>query len=325
MFYPTLIKFILTLLIGHCQQAPLEMEQLPPLTMTYFNNSLGSFIEHRGRASVIMSEWNILVYYNLQPLLTYIPKLRAYYETLKKHCLPDCPRSLELELDLELMEIENFRNNYGLSGELDATIARIQANEVDFKDLLTNQTSVVDSTPNVMTATDNLYELDEGSGQGMSSSLFAQLNDQLRAEVGRIKRTQDAIHDAVFVAQQTGKLQAGILSAEQLQHELTPMLAHMPQERRLPFDSRAIADVYRVARVSHIQQLDKHLLFHIKLPLVDAEQFDVYHLTPIPRVEQSGIQLLYTETPNLAISENLDRYFPLQNDELDSCLELHHI
>nr|ABA56480.1 Iris [Drosophila pseudoobscura] len=323
---PTLFIFIFTICIGVSHQAPVDVSEngeVAPMTMTYFNNSLGTFIEHRGRASVIMSEWTIVVYYSLVPLISEIWTFNNNYKLLMKNCDKNpkefCPRSLQS--DLNEMEVASLYR--GLSREPDSEyvkytgsiISRIQDNGVDFRDLLSNQTSVIDSTFNVIR--ENVFNSNE-----ISSLYFGGQADQLRALGGRIKQTKDAIRDAVFTALH-GKVHPMILSNKQLEHEQTVILGHLPQDHRLPFNSLTLSDFYQVATTSHIQQLEQHLLFYIKVPLVDVEQFDVYRLTPIPRLDVGGIQLMYTETSNLAISDHLDRYFALQDVEMDSCLQLH--
>ncbi|XP_022226897.2 uncharacterized protein LOC111077069 [Drosophila obscura] len=344
MFNRTLFNFLVTVFIGLSQQAPVDdvhdNGKVLPMTMTYFNNSLGTYIEHRGRASVIMSEWTIVVYYDMQPLLAQIKTFLDHYETLMDYCGATPGHFCPITLQSDRNEIQGASLYRGLSTKLDsvyvkhigATISRIQANEVNFRDMLTNRTSVIDSTVNVMRETQASTNerlsligarIEQLKYFETNSSIIIFLTEELTALAGRIRRTQDAILDAVIPAQQ-GKLNPMILSVKQMENELNLILAHLPQDRRLPFNVLTLADVYRVATISHIQQLERHLLFHIKLPLVDVEQFDVYHLTPIPRVavEASGLHLLYTETPNLAISDHLDRYFPLRDAELDSCLQL---
>ncbi|XP_070068137.1 uncharacterized protein [Drosophila takahashii] len=71
-----------------------------------------------------------------------------------------------------------------------------------------------------------------------------------------------------------------------------------------------------------VQELDELLVFHSKVPLVDEEEFNVYHLSPIPIVVNNTIRIVRTETDYLAISDHQDRHFAISKGELEGCTRL---
>nr|XP_036677941.1 uncharacterized protein LOC118879061 [Drosophila suzukii] len=74
--------------------------------------------------------------------------------------------------------------------------------------------------------------------------------------------------------------------------------------------------------VSEVLELDDTLIFHTKIPLVDEEEYDVYHLTPIPVVMQHQIIAKKTETKYLTISDHRDRHFALTMEVLMQCTKM---
>ncbi|XP_016997794.2 uncharacterized protein Iris [Drosophila takahashii] len=81
-----------------------------------------------------------------------------------------------------------------------------------------------------------------------------------------------------------------------------------------------IFDFIRSASVK-VGQFDRYILFEYTMPSRVDTKFNLFHLTPIPKVHPNGtIEILDIESPYVGIYGKLKMYFNLQN--LDDCLKL---
>nr|ABA56486.1 Iris-A [Drosophila lutescens] len=314
-------RFILiTFLIGFTNGTPVERsEDESPMTMKGFNNSLGPFVEYSGRASIALEDWTIYASFNLESLFPAMNVFKKVYKSLLDNC------AMSPTLCRDILEFKEFASPIlrdGLIETDDPLVFKIKAlslSEDKMANKFMNKSSIIDSTINIQVGP---LELDADSPDFEVTDspdwIIEQMKHHLRTLGSQLKRSQDVILEALASAYQR-QLSPLVLTTNQLEAEMLKIRAHLPRARRLPFDQSTISDIYRIASVVP-RQLQNHLVFRISVPLIDVEQFNVYRLTPIPRVGNGKIQLVETETPYLGISDHLDRYFPLQN--LDDCTEL---
>jgi len=289
------------------------------MTMKGFNNSLGTFVEYSGRASIAFEDWTIYASFNLESLFPAMTVFKKVYKALRDNC------EISPKLCPDIIELIKFSDSIlqdGLVDTEDPLVFKVKPFPLGRDDManeMTNKSSFIDSSINVHVG---LVELDIDSpdfeAKDSTDWFIERMKSHLNLLGAQLKRSQDAILEAVISAHQ-GQLNPLILSIKQLEAEMLKIQARLPRGRRLPFDRSTISDIYRVASVIP-QQLENHLIFQISMPLIDVEQFNIYRLTPIPRLDNGKIQLVDTETPYLGINDHLDRYFPLQN--LDDCTEL---
>nr|XP_044251153.1 uncharacterized protein LOC108057797 [Drosophila takahashii] len=314
-------RFILiTFLIGFTYGTPVERsEDESPMTMKGFNNSLGTFVEYNGRASIALEDWTIYAIFHLESLFPAINDFKKVYKSL----LDKCAMSSRLCSDvLEFKQFASLILRDGLIETDDPLVFKVKPlslGEDEMANKLLDKSSIIDSTLNIQVSPLELYD-DTPVYEATDSPdwIIEQMKNHLRILGSQIKRSQDAILEALASAYQR-QLSPFVLTTNQLEAEMLKVQSKIPRGRRLPFDQSTISDIYRIATVVP-QQLENHLIFRISVPLIDVEQFNVYRLTPIPRVDNGKIQLVDTETPYLGINDHLDRYFPLQN--LDDCTEL---
>ncbi|KAH8412530.1 hypothetical protein KR009_002806 [Drosophila setifemur] len=309
-------------LIGPAHQSQDTQENI--MTMKGFNNSLGTFVEYEGRASLAMEDWTILASFNMEILHQEIETFLQVYKTFEVWCSKWlCPFFLKPDL----VEFKGSTLYDGLLRKMDPLDLRFPPSADEIEKLLMGKTSVINSRMNVIKGSewdlkDRMNRLQFDIKEAVNSSNYDNghiLLNQLDLLAGHIKRSEDAILDAVTAAL-AGRLSPRILSVQQLETEITRIQAHLPPARRLSFHHSTISDVYRLATVS-AQLMDNYIIFKIMVPLIDVGLFNIYRLTPIPRVLENGkIELIDTEAPLVAINDHQDRYFPLQN--LDDCTEL---
>jgi len=211
---------------------------------------------------------------------------------------------------------------------MEEVIRKIQAKELHNTHLLKNQTSILDSTINVMRTSNDEMERRVRHMETHVTDLentirtgnIAQVSSELTLIAGHIKRTQTAVINIV-TGLERGIVSPALISVSQLQKDLINIQAHLPKGRRLPVTHETMHDIYQVM-VSEVQELDNTLIFHTKIPLVDEEEYDVYQLTLIPVATQDHIIATETETKYLAISDHRDRHFALTVEELNQCMKM---
>nr|ABA56485.1 Iris-A [Drosophila paralutea] len=317
----TSFRFILiTFLIGLTYGTPVERgEDESPMTMKGFNNSLGTFVEFSGRASIALEDWTIYASFNLESFLTPMYVFKKVYKSILDNC------AMSPRLCPEILEFKKFASPILQDGLIETDdplvfkIKPLSLGEDEMANKLMNKSSFIDSTINIQVGPLEL-DVDSPDFEVTESPywIIEQMKQHLRTLGSQLKRSQDAITEALASAYQR-QLSPFVLTTNQLEAEMLKIQSKIPRGRRLPFDQSTISDIYRIASVVP-RQLENHLVFRISVPLIDVEQFNVCRLTPIPRVDNGTIQLVDTETPYLGINDHLDRYFPLQN--LDDCTEL---
>ncbi|KAH8279709.1 hypothetical protein KR054_002606 [Drosophila jambulina] len=319
--------FLVALSIGLSQQETLDLEDDGNvMTLKAFNNSLGTYVEFAGRAGIAMDDWTIYASFDMKQLFRESAVIKNGYERLKYIC-ETCEKKCHDSLNFKLTEFGDTMLYRGLTTKAypqDFRLKQLPLRDGEIADLLRDKYSVVDSTNNIMgsvkASIDQLeLDIDRMSYGAMKDSLSISIAHTLRSLDAHIERTHSALLEALTSAYQR-KLTPLILSVQQLESEVLRIKAHIPAGRRLLVDQSTASDIYRIASVSAQQLDDNHLIFTIKVPLIDAELFSLYRLTPIPRVENGQIEVMDTETPYLAINDHQDRYFPLHT--LDDCTEL---
>ncbi|XP_043659751.1 uncharacterized protein LOC122624292 [Drosophila teissieri] len=296
------VVFILVpLLIALSHGTPVDRDEIgAPMAMRGFNNSLGLFVEFAGQASLASKDWEFCVSFNLESLDAGIKVFKKLYKDLVQICerhVDQCPEILNITQFVDRVLQDGLIDT---KNQLDFWVGQLSLGEDD----VANSSACIDSSINV-----SLVELDEtldSKEQRLEEWLV-----HLYLLGNRLQSSQNAITEAIISAHQH-KLSPFVLPINQLQ-------AKISQNRRLPIERFSIRDIYLLASVVPLQW-GNHVVFQVTVPLIDAEIFNIYRLTPIPRLNNDEIQLVDTESPYLGVNDHLDRYFPLQN--LDDCIEL---
>ncbi|EDV57307.1 uncharacterized protein LOC6541001 [Drosophila erecta] len=290
---------VLLVLMALAHGTPVDRDEIGgPMAMRGFNNSLGTFVEHTGQAFLATRDWKFCASFNLESLYPAVKLFKKLYKSL----VDICERNMHLCPDIQ--DITEFADSIlDTNNQLDFKVGRLSLEEENVASKIGNSSSCIDSSINVINA--GLQELD------IDFQVVDQNKHYLYLLGSILKSSQNAITEALFSAHQR-KLSPLVLSINQLQ-------AMISRSGRLSLEKFSIRDIYLLASVVPVQW-GNHVVFLITVPLIDAEIFNIYRLTPIPRLNNDEIQLVDTETPYLGVNDHLDRYFPLQN--LDDCIEL---
>nr|ABA60838.1 Iris [Drosophila melanogaster] len=294
-------------LIALSHGSPVDREAIGgPMAMRGFNNSLGTFVEYSGQASLASRDWKLCASFNLESLYTAIRAFNGVYKALVDVC------DIQRDLCPEILDITKFADSIlhdgliDLEKALDFRAGRLSLGDDDVSIELGMATSCIDSSINVINVI-----LQEPFHEAYEPENPIMMKPYLYLMGSRLKSAQNAITEAIISAHH-GKLSPLVLSMKQLQAKMPPILGDL--------DGRyTIRNIYLLASVVP-RQRGNHVEFQITVPLLDAEKFNIYRLTPIPRLNNGEIQLVDTETPYLGINDHMDRYFPLQS--LDDCIKL---
>jgi len=181
-----MFQFIVLLAVANVTQAVPIMAELPVKVGPLPDNT-GTCVELRNRIALMSAKWTIISYFDLRLLAQEITAFKKNIEELSSWCLRgrSCPTIIQV-LEQETSELYDGQQLFyhhrqrrgalnlvgnlanGLFGVLDSqyaqnmedVILRIQAKELHYTHLLKNQTSILDSTINVMRQTSKIpYEL----------------------------------------------------------------------------------------------------------------------------------------------------------------------
>ncbi|XP_043069830.1 uncharacterized protein Iris [Drosophila bipectinata] len=286
-----------------------------PMNFKGFNNNLGALVEYKGRAALAMEDWTIIASFDLREHLEAI----KWLEMRKEYAGPN-----EVLPDLDKFMDATLRN--GVIQNMDTLDIPLSPSPKEIANLYQNNTSVLNSTVNILHGSSLQSIVDKlqmGIDWVKNNKGSTEVPEEMAIEFSfladHIRLSEAAIQEALVSAYQ-GQLSPRILTIKQLEKEILNIQAHLPSRRRLFFERFTTSDIYQNVKIS-THRMENHIVFKISVPLVDVELFNLYRLTPIPRVlENEKIELVDMEVPYLGINDHLDRHFPLH--DLRDCTEM---
>ena len=338
-----------------------------PVIIQRFGSKLGIHFEGIGSAAISTTEWNLLVYYDLssywsetETLVNGTRSLHSLCKMIKLNsaCLTIIHHfeQLENELQLDNQLLYRGRNKRGaldivgnighsLFGLLDSeyakemsnTILQVKENESFLLTLLKNQTSVVDSTINVIQrnqkeaksrfelldseikiVSEGIQDINVMISQMHLNQLFNAGTLQLTLIANNLQKIQGSILDALTDTHH-GKISPLLLTPIQLQNEVNQIKIHAPSLAVLPVSGKdALLQLYKLMTVQG-GLTQQHAVFKITLPLVEPGQFQIYSLVPVPNVINNTMVVIKPCTTFLAIDASRLQYILLSNAELSAC------
>jgi len=335
-----------------------------PINVTKFDTKPGIFFEQIGSVKLSTTNWNIIVYYDLELyqkelnfLSIRISNLRALCDRTKGDTtcsflveyFEEVRESLKSKFNLITVKrtkrgavdiVGNVANS--LFGVLDSnyetkmseTIHQLRSNDNHLESLLKNQTSLIDSTINIMKKNQlstkaKLDEIDrrlnsQAFGAPITevqiASAILTLTVQMFTMVSTLQRAQTSIMD-VLIDSHHGKINPLLLTPTQLTNEIIKIKSFLPQQLQLPIETNDLLHIYKLLTVDGIVAED-HIIFTMQLPLSDTREFQIFYLIPIIAVLNNTLVTVKSTTHLLAISPHRDDFFSLSETQLDACLQL---
>ncbi|XP_070075693.1 uncharacterized protein [Drosophila takahashii] len=211
-------------------------------------------------------------------------------------------------------------------------------NEVKFKEdvlmmLLKNQTSILDSTINIVrkskSSTDNrirnleqqLATINKERGRYQGDHLqqaFVILTAQLTLLATGMQRMQAEIA-SVLTDVRHRTISPMLITPKQLRDQLDKIRDHLPPDQMLPVSSENAMELYKIMRAEGTTTTD-HVIFKMTVPLVSTAQQEVFSIIPIPTWHSGGWNRFDIKTPIIAENSHRDQFIGLTEDEFEQCL-----
>lgn len=335
-----------------------------PVEKKRFSKGLGIHFEHLGTIALSNTEWNLIVYYDLKPYWAETAKIVNGTKCLLPLCKMmrpniSCGRilnhfeQLEQELQLENRLLRTKRGAldivgnvaHSLFGVLDAeyanqmsqTILKIKDNESYLLKLLKNQTSVIDSTINIVKQNlistntqfehveselklyaDNMNLLNGTLTQIQLSQLFNSAVLELALAANNVQKIQSSILDTLIDTHH-GKISPLLLSPQQLKNEISQVKGHLPPSLNFP-----VAKEEELLKFFELMKVKggltrEHAIFKITLPLIESEEFKLIYLTPVPNIINNTMVKIKTCSNVLGINEHREQFIRLSTSQLNTC------
>ncbi|XP_044574132.1 uncharacterized protein LOC123258333 [Drosophila ananassae] len=211
---------------------------------------------------------------------------------------------------------------------MEEIIGKLRTQESITHKIVENQTSVLDTTINIMRRTTietqkRMQDLEVSLSRIKVRSHAADRYlphavSELVVVASHIRRVQDAVLN-VLIGAHEGKLSPALVSVEQVKQVITKIQTHLPPGRRLPITSKTARDLYRLA-TTRVQETEDLLMFHTSVPLVEEGEFTVYRMESIPQITREVLVITKTETKYLAVDDHRKHHFAINQEYLSQCI-----
>lgn len=340
---------------------PCTTETQKPFSISTFTEKPGIHFEEIGTVNVISNEWNIYVYYNLTNYWEELTGFNQYIETLKYTC--EATRIIELcdvvleQFNNQLQEIEHknqllYKSNnlvrqkrspfdiigtidnrlFGVLDQDDAEkiathIEQVKNNEDHLLKLLKNQTSIIETTTNVIKkseeAIDNqfrvinkqIYNLQKNVTELSVATLHVMMlmvNYQ-SIQTSLIQLVIDSNH---------GRINPNLITPDQLKQQISIIRDTIHDSFSIPGvggDSQNLVQLYKIITVETAVRTDK-IIFHLKVPLVNKELYQLFSVIPVPTHFNNSYIWIQPTHKYLAVTLKRDQHFSLEESDVSKCL-----
>lgn len=119
-----------------------------------------------------------------------------------------------------------------------------------------------------------------------------------------------------------GKFNFHLLTPEQLRNEMNIITGLLSRDLALPLNNlhSDLSKMYSLLTVK-ARASNKFIIFEIKIPLVSRDNFELYHLLPIPQQIENKMISLVPVSNYVAVNMQKDSYVPITERELHNCIE----
>lgn len=217
----------------------------------------------------------------------------------------------------------------------EAQIQNIKNNENHLLDLIKNQTSITESTLNIIKKSqkeiDHQFEIVEGHLENITNTVknnnadqnaqqdFISLALYITIIISHYEQTQNALISAVLDIQHS-KINHLLLTPAQLRQQLTMIKTNLPPTLKIPADNKKSELLQIYALLSTTARVTKNnIIVDIRIPLIVNEYYQLFKIIPIPTEHENELVIIKPSTDYLAVTLHREKYFPMTYEELKQC------
>ncbi|CAG5003702.1 unnamed protein product [Parnassius apollo] len=224
---------------------------------------------------------------------------------------------------------ERFANQYVKD------INIIQSNENHLLNLYKNHTSIIESEYNLLkrneevmntqfriidnhlAETEKRIQISHDNAMYITATALA-----VNLIISNIRQIQQQLLDLVTDVKD-GRVDTHLIKPNQFEDQLNIISGHLPSELSLPCVNtrHCTRSLYKLARV-HVRLTSAYIIFEVKLPLINNEQYELNHIIPIPQITGHTEKTIVLTSEYLAVNLKGDMIIPLENRDVSSCLNL---
>ncbi|KAF9795008.1 hypothetical protein SFRURICE_009960 [Spodoptera frugiperda] len=136
-----------------------------------------------------------------------------------------------------------------------------------------------------------------------------------------LKDLQDALVDTMTDIYH-GRFNPHLITAEQLQDQLSTIASHLSNDVTLPIDNMytGLTELFKLLQVK-ARMLKNYAIFEVQIPLVSRDSYEIFKLIPIPSERSNNTMILVKPISDfIAVNLKKDAYIILTETIIDSCL-----
>lgn len=119
-----------------------------------------------------------------------------------------------------------------------------------------------------------------------------------------------------------GRIDTHLIKPEQFENQLNIISGQLSSDLSLPCITHTrdcTRELYKLARV-HVHLTSALLIFEVKLPLINNEQYELNRIIPIPQVTGHRTKGIKPTTEYVAVNLRRDLIVPLENKDVSTCI-----
>lgn len=217
-------------------------------------------------------------------------------------------------------------NKFRDSQQIEDVIQMVKGNEEHVIELAKNQTSIIAGMSKIVThnrelmskQVEEIFSNIKGLAGQISSNNARENVFKLKQGFGEVvqhiiliimsyRQVQDLFITAL-VESQEGKIHPMVLSSDTFRSQLDLIRKSLPQNRRVPRFER-LSEIYSLAAI-RADITDNNLIFHVKIPLVNVEDFTLFREIPVPSIGKGKMYWIKPQAEYMAFNRvTNDTYF----------------
>lgn len=164
------------------------------------------------------------------------------------------------------------------------------------------------------------HELNDAANKEQAQHMFTSAAISLIIHMTSYQNTQDALINLVLDTQH-GKKKPLLFSPEQFIHQISIIQNHISPSLTGPGyrPNKSLADVYRLI-TAKTRVLESTILIQLTIPLISREQFQLFHMVPVPTTYNHQTVQILPSAKYLAITLDRTKYWTMNEFLLHQCV-----